>query len=387
MSGRRLTSVVLLLIGLFVFGVSFAYTDVSKSPRTRAESECREVAITPKPGWAHSGGFTQGGAQLLLVDSLYATILHYSASGESLGPVGESLKTTLQDLLPVSGRPRGDGFVIEISDGLMTLDRSLRPTTTKRVASSDGHVVSSDGKEWSIGGLWQWEPVGTRDVVAFVDLLHGTDRWNLDNWKTGFVRFPFDNPKQGKVLAVFDLTGTPNKGYFRSGYSFITSIGETGYFLSMNKGIALYRSDRNSGAAVDVSYLLPPSLRGPALPDWQELSQYVEMMKQIERESLPMGLFGGKDVLYLLYKSSLGEGKGTKWELYSIDPSGKRPTRRVELPIRANHVTVIPGPKNWAFLEKGPVLDYGAQDNSRLLFIPTKLLESPQPTGVMLCSN
>jgi hypothetical protein len=379
MPRRRLILALLSLIGLSVCGTSFAQTNDSTNAlqsRDRVKAPCSEVALTLKPGWVHSGGFTPGGS-LLVVDSLYATIFRYSESGESLGSVGEPLKRTLQDLLPVSGKSRGDGFVVEVSDGLMPLDKRLRPAVTKR-------VLSSGGKEWNVGGLWQWEPVGKNDVVAFVDLVRGTDRRNLDNWRTGFVRFPLDNPGQVKVLALFDLNDTPNKGYFRSGYSYITSIGETAYMLSLNKGVTLYKNDNDK--LEDISYLLPQSLHRPTLPDWRELSEYVDMMKQIEREPSPVGLFGGRDALYLLYRSPLGQGKGAKWELYNIDPSRKRPTRRVDLPIRANHVTVIPGPKNWAFIEKGPVLDYGSQDNSRVLFIPTELLGSPQPISTVLCS-
>jgi hypothetical protein len=380
---RRLILLLLPLIGLSVYGASSAQTTNPKGPLQslgNKNTECPEVVLTLKPGWAHSGGFTQDGSQLLIVDSLYETILRYSGTGESLGPVGQPLKRTLEDLLPVSGKSRGDNFIVEISDGLMTLDKHLRPATTKRVRSSGGD-------KWNVGGLWQWEPVGKSDVVAFVDLLHGTDRMNLDNWKTGFVRFPLDNPRQAKVLATFKLTGTPNKGYFRSGYSYIASIGETAYVLSMNQGVALYKNEKGSDKLDDVSYLLPPSLHGPALPDWQQLNEYVDMMKQIERESLPVGLFGWKDTLYLLYRSAQAQGKEARWDLYSIDPMGKRPFRSVGLPIRASHVTVIPGLKKWAFLEKGPVLDYGAQDNSRVLLIPTELLESPQRSGAILCRN
>lgn len=381
--------ILLTFIGLSVYGALVAQTD---NPRDRPQSanhqgiECPEVELTVKPGWAFSGGFTSDGSQLRVVDSLYETILRYSESGESLGAVGQPLKATLEDLLPVTGKAQGDSFIVEISGGLMTLDKQLRPATTKRV----GALSANASDRWNLHTLWQWEPVGKGDVVGFADLLHGTDsKAGIDQWRTGFVRFPLNHPEQAKVLGEkFEVSGTQNMCYFRSGYYYITSIGETAYILSMNEGLTLYENEKGSNELADVSYLLPSSLNRPELPQWLELQEYAAMMKEVERESLPVGLFGSKNMLYLLYKTAPSQGKGVRWDLYRIDPSGTMPTRRVDLPIRASHVTVIPGRKKWAFLEKGPVLDYGVQDTSRVLLVPADLIESPsRRSGTMLCRN
>jgi hypothetical protein len=374
----RILALISPLILLSVYGASFAYTDDLKSTiqsQDHKRSECRDVTLTRKPGWTLSGGFTPDGSRLLLVDALSQTILRYSDSGESLGTIGEPVKSTLRDLLPVTGKFRGSEFILEVSDGLMLLDKNLRPVTTKSVASKR--------EEWSIGGLWEWEPVG-KDVVAFADIVHGKDQRNLDNWRTAFVRFPLDDPGQLQVLQSFDLTGTPNKGYFRTGYPYITALGETAYFLSLNKGLALYKHEKGKGLE-NVSDLLPKGLSRPALPDWDTMDQYVGMMKNIETASMPVGLYGWHDSLYLLYRSP--QNPGTRWQMYSIDPSRKNPTRRVDLPIRANHVTVIPGTQKWAFVEKGPVLSFGAQDISRMLLIPSVQLEAPLRATGMLCSR
>lgn len=375
---KRNLALILPCIGLSIYGASLAQTATQKNTLQLGENKravCRDVSLTRKPGWALSGGFTPDGDQLFLVDVLNQTILRYSNTGESLGAVGQPVQSTLRNLLPVAGTFRGSDFILQVSDGLMLLDKSLRPEMTKRLQSYEG--------DWSVGGLWEWEPVGT-DIVAFADIVHG-DRSNLNSWKTAFVRFPLQGAGKVDVLKGFALSKIPNKGYYRTGYHYITSLGETAYFLSMNEGLTLFKSEKG-GRPEDVSRLLPRALQAPALPDWDDpRKEYVDLMKRIEGESMPVGLYGWQDSLYLLYRSPQGEG--TRWTLYSIDPSGERPPRSMILPIRASHVTVFPGVQDWAFVEKGPVIGYGVQEISRVLFIPSRLLTAPLRSGGMVCAQ
>jgi hypothetical protein len=376
---KRNLALILPCIGLSIYGASLAQTATQKStlqPSENKRAVCRDVSLTRRPGWVLSGGFTPEGSQLFVVDALNQTILRYSNAGQSLGAVGQPMRSMLGSLLPVTGTFRGSDFILQVSDGLMLLDKSLRPEGTKRLQSYEG--------EWRVDGLWEWEPVGTADVVAFVDIVHGDHRNNLNNWKTAFVRFPLQGTGKVDVLKDFALSGTPNKGYFRTGYHYITSLGEAAYFLSMNEGLTLFKSEKG-GRLEDVSRLLPKALQAPVLPDWNVSKEYVDLMRRIERQSMPVGLFGWQGSLYLLYRSP--QGDGTRWALYSIDPSGERPSRSVTLPIRASHVTVFPGSQDWAFVEKGPVIGYGVQEISRVLFIPSRLLTAPLRSGVMVCAQ
>jgi hypothetical protein len=379
---KRILTLLFLVAGLSAYGLSLAQTSGKAPdypPNRPVGVECREVALTRKPGWTLSGAFTLDGSQFRVVDALYNTILRYSSAGVSLGSVNEPLKSTLRDLLPVTGKSRGSDFIVEVSDGLMVLDKNLRLVTTKS-------VLATVGAQWSIGALWQWEPVGKKDIVAFTDVFRGTNRNDLSNWGTAFVRFPLDNPKALTILSLGPLTGSKDKGAFRSGYTYMASLGDTAYILSMGKQrVALYKNEAGSSRLDDLSDLLPPSLGNPSLLDWRTGQGYVDLMKGIEEQSMPVGLYGWNNSLYLLYRSPKDEG--TRWELYNIDPARKNSTHSVELPIRANHVTVIPGPKTWAFIEKGPVRAYGAQDISRALFIPSELLEAPLRSSGMLCSR
>jgi hypothetical protein len=362
-----------------MYSASLAQTDLpSAKAATKAAAECRDVVLARKPGWTLSGGFTPDGSQLLIVDSLYSTILRYGgSSGESLGPIEDPIKSRIAGQLPITGKPRGADFILEVTDGLMLMDKNLNPVGTRKIQPN-----STNSNGWSVTGLWEWQPVGKTDIVAFVDIGHGPNPYDPKNAQTAFVRFPLQDPKQFKVLQMFDLSGTPNKGYFRSGYSYITSLGETAYYLSMNQGLSLYKQEKGK-APVNVSGLLPKDLDSPRLPDWNYIHEYVDLMKGITEKAMPVGLFGWQDSLYILYRSPQ-EGR-TRWTLYNIDPSQKLPVSSVDLPISADHVTVVPGPKNWAFVEKGPVFSFGAQDIPRILFIPSHLLVRPLRTGSRLC--
>lgn len=380
-------ALVLAGVGVGTASLSLAQVDIStrREVGNRPASVCREVVLSRKPGWTLSGGFTPDGSQLLIVDSLYSTILRYGNSGESLGPIREPVKALVADQMPVTGRPRGESFILEVTDGLMVMDSDLHPVAIKRVQSNSQEWRKSKSQEWRITGLWEWQPVGKSDILAFADIGEGPNPYDPRHAKTAFVRFPLENPGQLTILQDFPVIGTPNKGYYRSTYSsYITSLGETGYYLSMNDGLRLYRQEKGK-IPEDISSTLPPGLRAPKLPDWDHPQQFVDMMKRIERASMPVGLWGWYDSLYLLYRAPQGEG--TRWTLYNIDPTRKHPQSSADLPISANHVTVVPGPKSWAIIEKGPVRAYGAQSISRVLFIPAQLLKAPLRSAGMLCGK
>lgn len=382
---RILALLFLPLIGLSVFGVLLAQEGgggPDAPVRHDLRDECREVLLTRKPGWALSGAWTSADQpQLLIVDPVYATILRYSATGESIGPIGEPLKSTLENLLPVVGKSSESDLIVETSDGLMVLDKNLRPSVNRT-------IISKGSGQWRIDGLWQWEPVGKghKDIVAFTDIVaRDSDENDLRNWKSAFVRFPLENPNALTVLHEVSLTGD-DKTFFRSDYPFIASLGDTAYMLSTNNGLTLYKSEKGSAELKDISELLPDSIGVPRMPPFNARQDYyAPLMEELEKQAMPAGLFGWNDALYILSREP--EGRGTRWMLISLDPRRKKPTGTIELPIRANHVTVVPGNKVWAFIEKGPVKSYGVQESSRMLLITSRLLEAPLRSTGMLCSS
>jgi hypothetical protein len=99
---------------------------------------------------------------------------------------------------------------------------------------------------------------------------------------------------------------------------------------------------------------------------------------------MPTGLYGWEGFLYLLSRAPLQQGHGTRWTLTKIDPLSDRIIWSTGLPTQAHHLTVVPGTKRWAFIEKGPVVALGQQEIKRALFVPADRIRAQSP-GANLC--
>ena len=48
-----------------------------------------------------------------------------------------------------------------------------------------------------------------------------------------------------------------------------------------------------------------------------------------------------------------------------------------EIPSSANHLTMVPGPNDWAFIEKGEVKGLGQQEIVSMRLISSRIIENP----------
>jgi hypothetical protein len=114
--------------------------------------------------------------------------------------------------------------------------------------------------------------------------------------------------------------------------------------------------------------------QAPVLPSFTTRDDFAPVMRAVERSKMPTGLYGWGQFLYILTREPLKDGT-TRWRLTRIDPRSDRIEGEVVVPSRANHLTVVPGPRAWAFIEKGPVKGFGRQDIPKILFVPSSRLE------------
>ena len=345
-----------------------------------AQEVCHDVTLSRKPVYTISAAWTPDNSQLLVVDPVLRTLWRYTASGQSLGAISEPLRSAVKDLSPLSAKRHDGNLILQIADdGFLFLDDKLRPGKTK------AFLAKSSGGPFSIGGgLWQWEPVGN-DVVAFLDLYPSSlkepyDPKNYDQWFSGYVRFPANQPADFKLLKRQGIDQVNIRGeertLMRTGYSYITSIGTTAYILSMDGRMTLMKNEVGSNELKPL-HAFPPgeSTVTPMLPRFTTSDSYVATMADLESKSMPVGLFSQGRTLYILWRKP--SHQGVQWILSSIDPRKDLYTGSMEIPIKADHVVVVPGDQNWAFIEKGPVKGYGIQDVSRVLLVPTSLLQAP----------
>jgi hypothetical protein len=346
---------------------------------------CADAVLLQRPGWTTSGTWTPDGNTLILADALNHTLTKYSSTGRSLGPLTGSIGTALRHLQPsvLRSNDSTQEVLIEVQDGatsrLLAMDKNLVPNRAIDVESTAWLQGSQRAS-----GLFQWQPVGN-DLVTFSDIQGPRE----NDWASGIVRFagkvqapPLGAPEQVEVLRPIGLNDT-ERTFYRLGFPYITAVGNTAYVLTMGTTPGISKDTAPDGSKA--SSLLPvantlstgPSAElNPDLPTLQTPQDFVAVMSVVERSAMPVGLFGWNKNLYVL--SRFPQGDATGWLLRKFSLSGELRSA-MRIPSSAAHLTVVPGPITWAFVEKGPVLAYGAQDIKTILFVPSALIQTMPP--------
>jgi hypothetical protein len=99
------------------------------------------------------------------------------------------------------------------------------------------------------------------------------------------------------------------------------------------------------------------------------------LYKALEHSKSAVSLYGQGAYLYLLTRKPTEQR--TLWQLWQIDPKRDTIVRSMTLPTQANHVFLVPGPINWAVIEKGPVIQTGDQAIKSMVLLPASWIEDP----------
>ncbi len=371
-----------LLIGTMMsaFGVLLAAASPSGKPSSIwvqpvGTAGCHRSKLSQRPIWTTSGVWTtsDAGDRLLLADAYNKRLWDYDSDGRYLGPLASTNGMALTSLGPLVIKENASThtFVAELDQDdnrIVSLDRKLAPGPFYAVETDK---ANQDGSR--ISGLWEWEPVGT-DLVAFTDLQGSRNDWN-----SAIVRYPLGDPAKFTMLHFVGLHD-PERTFYRLGYQYITSLGNTAYILTMGNTPGIYKdtdaNGKKSSSLVTVRNSLSmtdkPEL-SPQVPEFLYRRDFVGVMAAVERTAMPTGIYGFQQSLYVL--SRMPNGGETIWVLRRFDTEG-RLIATFRIPAKANHLTAVPGPNYWAFVEKGPVLDYGHQDIKTILFVPSSLLSA-----------
>jgi len=386
-----------LLVGttMSAFGVLLVAASPSGKPASRwvqpvGTAGCNRSTLSQRPGWTSSGIWTVSadGDRLLLADALQKTILTYDSSGRFLGPLAGTNGMALNSLRPLVLKENAsthtlvaelDGAGFQDYNRILTLDRKFAPGPLHAVETEKANAEGS-----RISGLWEWEPVGP-DLVTFSDLQGARN-----DWHSAIVRYPAGEPDNFTMLHFVGLHD-PERTFYRLGYQYITSLGNTAYVLTMGNTPGIYKDTDLNGKKAATLVAVRSSLSttdkpelSPQVPEFLYQRDFEGVMAAVERVAMPTGIYGWEQNLYVL--SRIPEGGETIWVLRKFDSEG-RFLDAFRIPAKANHLTVVPGPKDWAFVEKGPVLGYRlVQDIKTILFVPSRLLraKSPSPPGAAL---
>ena len=341
-----------------ILAVSLAMAATAKPANS-----CYESELGPRrPGWTNSGTWTPDGSELLLIDSLYRAVVRYSPTGRALGTLPAPMSVALKNkFYPSAGKGVGADLILEVGDSLLVLDERYNP-------KSITNVVGTWGKgKLNMAGLFQWAPLGSGEVIGIGDIQGPSE----EQYTGAFLRFPLSNPAAPKVLRSFSIKD-PERIFYRTGYPYAATLGRLGYFLSMENVMSIYASDESGNLRRLNAF--PAELKlAPTVPAFKNRDDFAPLMAAIEKSTMPAGLYAWEGALYVLSRTPFGS-QGTRWSLVKIDPMRDEVTGTSVIPSNADHLTVIPGPREWAFIEKGPVKAWGLQAIPKVLFVPSALL-------------
>jgi hypothetical protein len=310
------------------------------------------------------------GSTLLLIDRLYGKILAYQKDGRCLGTVSDEVESSFAGFVPSRLAVRGDEFILGLSGHrIMTLDASFMP---KEQADFRSEAVRGPIQVDSMFML----QATTADVLTF------SDYQGEEGWKSAFFRVPLTAP------ANFQLLGEPtvadsSRVFYRLGNQYIASIGETGYILQMDPEMRIVKNERGSSELTPLAAFAPGSRQLSPLPGFHSLKDTVVLMNAVEHANMPVGMFGWQNYLYVVSHSH--ESGTSVWKISKLDPRTDRLVGWTVIPTEAAHLTVIPGAKQWSFLEKGHVYGYGEESAETMLHVPTSLIEGIAKDDQAVC--
>jgi len=350
---------------------------LAAAPAAHAASEksCQRVQFSQgRPGWTNSGVWTEKG-DLLIADALRKQILRYSREGRALGGLPGKIEALLEDFSPRILRSTTDGrLVAEGAEGsLIVLNKKYIPLARVDIRAKSSDTTTNGA---AIGALSLWEPIGN-NIFAF-STMAGPKK---GDYSLGIISFPLTQPQAFTSFRSMKYTESLSL-FYRLGHPYLASLDGIGYVLLMENKMSILRA--RGGKLEDIGAFPAQLSLSPQLPSFESKDDLPWVMKAVENSTMPTGLYGWEHSLYVLWRKP--EGAKTQWFLTEIDPDEERVVRTVSIKTTsANHLTVVPGPDAWAFIEKGPVRAWGTQSIKSILLVPVERVRSAFRGGGDLC--
>jgi hypothetical protein len=338
------------------------------------QAECREVALAMRPGWISSATYVPALHKVLVVDSAMNRLLLVGEDGQvtSLADPEVAKRAKLPSLVA----PTPEGFALKLVDPeILTFDTELR----LRGAPKSLAAAGGPGRP-AVGSISQWTVAG-RSIVAYGSLRSPSFP---QGYELGFIRAPLDGRAPAEMLQRFD-----DNSYYVLGYQYVAAIGPVAYFLRLGGEATLFAA-APSRKPVAVPNPLPPpfrvvpKLQTPFEGPGDAPAHYAE----VERLTIPAGLYGGPDgFLYLLTRQPGKAAGETDWSLYRLNAADGKVLGKGELRTKAKHLTVVPAPDAWYFFERGEPDTIGRQPIGSMVVVPSARLTRTTLAGGALCSE
>lgn len=338
---------------------------------TADETYWRVALDEPELRWIGSGAWDSMGDTISLVDVASATILRYRFDGLFLEAVKRPGLGRYEFNHPATIQAAGGGYIVDDYGGSgihwIWFDEGFRPTRALDIRGDLLVPSEIDG--------------------ATVERVHLGSGWAIvDGSLVGYGRVIFrgGGSEQG-WLALDEISGEVRS--FRSADlgeahydaasligSSIASAGDYLYLLHRGDPVHIRRvfpGGPKELTAFPDGFRVPPALPHSSGPE-SDRARY----QALTEARMAARLYSQGGFLYLLTRQP--EGSVTGWRVHQIDPREDRLVRTVRLPTTAEHVMLVPGPKHWAVVEKGPVIASGRQEVEGWWLVATAWLEDPK---------
>lgn len=344
-----------------IIGLVVLFSAVDLVPQPPSAGVCLRVPIAdPKPLWISSAAFVEGLSQVALIDPLRNKLLLVDLQGKS-SAYDEKRWKTGGDMFPAFIHSTQRGFaLLTVDPRLIWLNRNLDFVASARLTGTN----SGSGSSGSIVSIY--------DSVVSGDYfyLSGAVKIEEGRYRFGFFRSRLREPANLEFLLDFD---GEDVDYYLVGHKYITGLGGDGYALMMNGKPEIIKFPRSENKKLKLN-VFPERYRAFRV---QAANQRTEekIFKEIEKLTIPVGVYGQDGLLYLLTREPNGDGR-TSWFLHQIEPSLEKILGHLKLPTSASHLTVVNTDHNWYVFEKGSVESQGRQQIESMLVIPNSLIRS-----------
>lgn len=332
-----------------------------------ASGECRRVPLAQAPSFTNSAAWSVDGQQLFLAALLEAKVLVYDASGNVTETVSNPGRGPHEFTQPYSVQSTP-------GQGLLVHDRDSHSVWF----DADRKVVRS--LQLQAEDISELEYLSTIGRIVAGDNLVARGYVKMDGRATsGFVRFSLaDQAVRFDGLAIdFEAEQGPGRFYQRVLGSTLAEAGGDVYGLVFGSPSKIYRLTPKTQllTAFPQGYEplkplpeTPPNALGTAL-----------QQRFLEHQTMPVGLYGAGEYLYLLTREPRPAG-GTTWRLHQVDPQRDELRHSRVLPTHTEHLLLAPGSLFWALIEKGPVSNLAQYDIQTMVLVPAAWLEDSSQT-------
>lgn len=324
---------------------------------------CSRAVLTPsKTTWIYSGVWS--GPNLRLNDIRSRSILTFDKSGQEGAPL------VFPGAIPLRLTASGNSYFLEtLGQDVLTLDSGLA------VAGRRNLFRESLQTGRRITAIFNWEVAGN-DLIGLSDLQPDVPGKVQD--LSAFLRFPLSNPAKYTVLTPYPSEAEIE--LYRLGHPFVATVGSTAYVLKPLGRVGILENQPGSRELKPLNAFPEGFDLPPLIPGFRTNADYPEIMSVVEQSAMPVGLYSWGQALFVLTRRPVSDG--TEWALSKIDPARDQLLGTTVLPTRAHHLAVVPGPDQWAFLEKGRVKGRWNQELESVLYVSAKAFQGTPAAAI-----